>query len=58
MDVIMRHIVRRGGWGHEGMTSPIVFDMDSGESTLFETDSQLSEGLRPLAQKGTVDQKC
>ena len=31
----VRHIVRRGGWGNEGMTSPIAFDYGSCESTLL-----------------------
>ena len=44
----VRHNVRRGGRGHEVMSS---FSVDCGESTLFETASQLSRGLRLLGSK-------
>ena len=52
------HIVRRGGWEHEGMTSPIVFDMDihvarNQESTLFETDSHCQSAVRDLRRLGS-----
>ena len=45
------HIIRRGGWGHEG----IVLDMDSGESTLFKLTLNLSRDLdlRLLGSKRT-----
>ena len=46
----VRHIIRRGGWGHEHMASPIDFGKSAGNA-LFETASQLSRGLRLLGSK-------
>ena len=55
--MLVRHIVRRGVWGHEHMKSPIVFGIDCGNPLFLNLPVNCPEVCACKAQKGIADQK-